>query len=112
MRLPRTSVFEAVSSASRRALLDRLAKSECSVTELADALGMTLPAVSQHLRILRGAGLVSERPAGRQRLYRLTPEPLAELAAWLRAYERVRRERSEAPVYAQLREHSPSARWR
>jgi DNA-binding transcriptional ArsR family regulator len=49
---------------------------------------MTLPAVSQQLRVLRRAGLVTERRDGRQRLYRLNPEPLRDVRDWMRLYEK------------------------
>ena len=55
---------------------------------LAEPFDMTLPAVSQQLRVLRRAGLVSEERDGRQRVYRLNPEPLREVRDWMRLYEK------------------------
>ena len=58
------------------------------MSALVGVAGVSQPAVSQHLRVLREAGLVSERRDGRFRLYRLQPKPLAEVLAWVRSYER------------------------
>jgi DNA-binding transcriptional ArsR family regulator len=83
-----SDVFLAIANPSRRAILDRLRHGEQPVMTLAAPFAMTLPAVSQQLRILRRAGLVRERRQGRQRLYRLNPEPLREVRTWMRMYER------------------------
>jgi DNA-binding transcriptional ArsR family regulator len=80
-------VFRAVADPTRRAMLDRLRLNEEPVLELASDFDMTLPAVSQHLKVLRSAGLVTERRDGRQRFYRLQPEPLREMFDWLSHYE-------------------------
>ena len=79
-------VFRAVADPTRRAILDRLRSSELSVTDLAGPFDMTQPAVSQHLRILLDAGLVEADQVGRQRLYRLTAQPLCELFQWAALY--------------------------
>jgi DNA-binding transcriptional ArsR family regulator len=79
--------FTAISSETRRTLLDALRAGELTVTELVVAAKVSQPAVSQHLKVLKEAGLVDERRVGRFRLYRLNPEPLAEVAAWVGAYE-------------------------
>ena len=81
-------VFLAIANPARRAILDRLRAGEQPVMALAAPFDMTLPAVSQQLRILRRAGLVRERRHGRQRLYRLNPEPLKQVRDWMRSYER------------------------
>ena len=83
-----SDVFLAIAHPARRAILDRLRRGEQPVLALAEPFEMTLPAVSQQLRILRHAGLVSERRVGRQRVYRLNPEPLREVRDWMRHYER------------------------
>jgi DNA-binding transcriptional ArsR family regulator len=76
-------VFRAVADPTRRAALEVLgSRPELPVTELAEELGVGLPMLSRHLAVLRSAGLVSERRAGRQRLYRLEPAPLRELYDW------------------------------
>jgi DNA-binding transcriptional ArsR family regulator len=81
-------VFLAIAHPTRRAILDRLRHREQPVLALAEPFDMTLPAVSQQLRILRRAGLVRERRVGRQRLYRLDPEPLEDVRDWMRHYEK------------------------
>jgi DNA-binding transcriptional ArsR family regulator len=83
-----SDVFLAVSSPIRRALLDKLSSREQTVRSLAAPFAMTLPAVSQQLQILRRAGLVTVRRAGRWRVYRLNAEPLREIARWLESYDR------------------------
>jgi DNA-binding transcriptional ArsR family regulator len=70
----------------RRAILDRLRQRPHLVGELAEALGLAQPATSKHLRVLREAGLVAVEVDGPRRRYRLRPEPLAELDAWLEPY--------------------------
>lgn len=81
-------VFRAISDPTRRAILAMLGDADRSVTELAEPFRMTQPAVSQHLRILRDAGLVSAAKSGRQRLYRINPLPLKEVYDWVGHYER------------------------
>jgi len=81
-------IFRAVADSTRRAMLDRLAEGDLPVMALAGSFKMTLPAVSQHLRVLRQAGLVSERRLGRQRIYTLQAQPLREIADWIGYYER------------------------
>jgi DNA-binding transcriptional ArsR family regulator len=84
----RSDVFAALADPTRRALLDRLKGGEQPVGELARRFAVSLSAVSQHLGVLRRAGLVRARRAGRARYYRLEPRPLKTVAAWVRAYER------------------------
>lgn len=71
---------------NRRAILDRLRQRPHLVGELAEALGLAQPATSKHLRVLREAGLVAVEVDGPRRRYRLRPEPLADLDAWLAPY--------------------------
>ncbi|GAA2785624.1 metalloregulator ArsR/SmtB family transcription factor [Saccharopolyspora taberi] len=87
-------VFAALSSPVRREVL-RILRDEGpqSVASLAARFRMARPSFSEQLRVLRDAGLVSERRQGRQRIYRLEPEPLLELADWLGPYERYWRQR-------------------
>ena len=83
-------VFAAVASPARRRLLGLLLeRGPLPVRDLAAHFAMRRPSVSEHLRVLRDAGLVSERKAGRQRYYRLEPQPLQELSRWLSPYERL-----------------------
>src|SRR5215471_12276637 len=81
------NVFHAISDPTRRALIDLLADREQPVNSLCGKFDMTQPAISQHLRVLRLAGLVDERRDGRQRIYRLNPGPLKEIADWVNQYE-------------------------
>ncbi len=81
-------VVRAISNPTRRALLDKLSSREQTVQRLASSFEMTVPAVSQQLAILRRAGLVTCRRAGRWRVYRLNAAPLREVMTWLRAFER------------------------
>ena len=81
--------FRAIADPTRRAMLDLLHQADRSVTELAGPFRMSQPAISQHLRVLRKAGLVSPRPAGRQRLYHLNPAPLHAVYAWAARYRQV-----------------------
>ena len=80
------SVFQAIACPTRRALLDSLALGERNVSDLVASLDVTQGAVSQQLAVLRRAGLVEERSEGRFRYYRLRPEPLTEIDAWLSRY--------------------------
>lgn len=75
--------FEALSDPQRRAILRLLGEGECSVGELAGALPISRPAVSRHLRILREAGLVAERPRGTRRIYALREDGAAAVRAYL-----------------------------
>jgi DNA-binding transcriptional ArsR family regulator len=81
--------FAVLAERSRREILDLLRDGERPVGDLVDRLRLSQPAVSKHLRVLRDAGLVTVRPAAQQRLYRLRPEPLAEMDAWLAPYRRL-----------------------
>src|SRR5262247_1904689 len=82
------SAFAILAEPNRRALLHLLATSERSVGELERELRMPQPAVSKHLRVLREAGFVESTVDAQRRLYRLTPEPLQELDAWLAPFRR------------------------
>ena len=81
-------VFQAVAAASRRQVIDRLAKGEASVGALANEVGLSYSAASQHLAILFDVGLVRRRHEGRRRLYRLNATPLRDVARWVSHYER------------------------
>lgn len=76
-------IFDVIADPTRRRILDLLRQSERSVGELVAELGMEQPAVSKHLRVLRHAGVVSVRVAGRLRYYRLRTGPLEDLENWL-----------------------------
>jgi DNA-binding transcriptional ArsR family regulator len=76
----------AIADPIRRRVLELVRDDEFSAGALAAEFDVSRPAVSRHLRVLREAGLLVERRAGRQRLYRANLEPLAELRSWLDAY--------------------------
>ena len=81
-------VFQAIADPTRRMLLRLLADEEMSVTKISRHFPMSRTAVSKHLRVLSNAGLVGEQKRGRERRYRLQPEPLLEVKQWLSFYER------------------------
>ncbi|MFN7144342.1 MAG: ArsR/SmtB family transcription factor [Myxococcota bacterium] len=78
-----STVLDALGDPTRRAIFERLGAGPRSVGELADGLPISRPAVSQHLRVLKDAGLVVDRAAGTRRYYELSPAGLASLRAWL-----------------------------
>lgn len=78
-----TSVFEVIAEPNRRAILGLLGRSEQSVGDLERQLNLSQPAVSKHLKVLRESGFVEARIDAQRRLYRLRPEPLQEVDAWL-----------------------------
>jgi DNA-binding transcriptional ArsR family regulator len=82
------SVFEIIAEPNRRAILSLLASSQRSVGEIELRLGMPQPTVSKHLRVLRDAGIVDSTVDAQRRLYRLKPEALQELDAWLAPFRR------------------------
>lgn len=87
VRMPaEIAVLEAIAEPTRRRILDAVRGGERSVGELVEKVGMHQPGVSRHLRVLRDAGLVEVRRDAQRRLYRLRPEPLMELDAWLEPY--------------------------
>src|SRR3954453_22219204 len=75
--------FDALGDPHRRAIVELLAAGDRSVRELADALPISRPAVSRHLRLLKDAGLVADRAEGTRRLYRLHDEGIAAVRAYL-----------------------------
>ena len=81
-------MFEIIAEPSRRAILGLLVSSEQSVGEIERRLGMPQPTVSKHLRVLRDAGFVESTVDAQRRLYRLKPEPLQEVDAWLATFRR------------------------
>lgn len=89
-------IFVAIADPTRRALLDRLRDGEQAVKQLAEPFEMSMPAISQHLQVLCEAGLVEVRKVGRQRLYRLNPEPLKEVSEWVNPYEQFWQEKLDA----------------
>ncbi|WP_369805033.1 ArsR/SmtB family transcription factor [Mycobacterium sp. IS-836] len=89
-------IFLALANPVRRELLEILTRQQLSAGELSDRFELSRPAVAEHLRVLREAGLVADEPRGRHRIYRLTAEPLAELGEWLHPFEKFWRGRLAA----------------
>ena len=85
--------FNAVAEPKRRQVLEVLGTQELSVNELVERLGWNQPMVSKHLSVLKEVGLVSERRAGRQRLYRVNGERLKPIYDWVAPFERYWSER-------------------
>lgn len=83
------SAFEVIAEPNRRAILSLLVASERSVGEIERQLRMSQPTVSKHLRMLREAGLVESTVDAQRRLYRLKPEPLREVEAWLAPFRQL-----------------------
>ncbi|NMO55448.1 winged helix-turn-helix transcriptional regulator [Actinoplanes sp. TBRC 11911] len=79
----------ALAEPTRRRITDALRARECSVSDLVAIVGMSQPAVSKHLRVLREAGVVSVEIRAQRRIYRLEPASFRELDAWLAPYRRL-----------------------
>jgi DNA-binding transcriptional ArsR family regulator len=79
-------VFDAISDPTRRAILDALRRKEISAGDIASLFPVSRPAISRHIRVLRGAGLVKERKVRQSRLYSLNPAPLKQVERWLEHY--------------------------
>jgi DNA-binding transcriptional ArsR family regulator len=90
------SLFEAIAEPNRRRLLDLLRAGERPAGDLVEATGLSQPGVSKHLKLLREAGLVSMRPDGQRRLYRLEAAKLAALDEWLKPFRQFWAERLDA----------------
>jgi DNA-binding transcriptional ArsR family regulator len=78
--------MQALADPTRRAVFEQLRGGPRSVGDLASGLPVSRPAVSQHLRVLKGAGLVTDEQQGTRRLYRIEPDGLAELRAWFDSF--------------------------
>lgn len=89
-------VFLALANPVRRELLRILAEGPRAAGELSEPFTLSRPAVAEHLKVLRDAGLVADSPDGRRRIYRLTAEPLADLGEWLHPFEKFWRARLSA----------------
>ena len=81
-----STVFGALADPTRRAILARLAEGDATVGELARPFSVTQPAISKHLRVLEGAGLISRRRQATARISHLEADPLREATAWLVRY--------------------------
>lgn len=85
---PLSITFAALADPTRRAILTRLARGEATVGELGEPFEMSAPAISKHLRVLEGAGLIAREVDARWRICRLRPEPMHDAHDWLEAYRR------------------------
>ncbi len=81
--------FAALADPTRRAILARLARGECSVTELCEPFDMSMPAVSKHLRVLERAGLIARGRSAQWRPCRIEAGPLKQVAEWTEQYRRI-----------------------
>jgi DNA-binding transcriptional ArsR family regulator len=91
-----TSTFDVLAEPTRRRILDLLRDEERPVNDLVGRLELSQPGVSKHLKVLREAGLVEVRREAQRRLYRVRPEPLAEIDEWLAPYRRLWASRLDA----------------
>jgi len=82
------STFSIIAEPRRRAILSLLATAEQSVGDIESQLELSQPSISKHLRVLREAGFVEARVDAQRRLYRIRPEPLMEIDAWLAPFRR------------------------
>ena len=90
------TVFAALANPTRRAILERLAHGETSVSDLATPFAMSLPAISKHLRVLEQAGLIARTKDGRVHRLRLMAQPIRDAAAWLAYYQQFWQTRLDA----------------
>jgi DNA-binding transcriptional ArsR family regulator len=104
------TTFEIIAEPSRRAILSLLASSERSVGDIGLKLRLSQPSVSKHLRVLREAGFVEARVDAQRRLYRLRPEPLREVDAWLAPFRRFWSVHVDALERHLDRKHPPTRR--
>jgi DNA-binding transcriptional ArsR family regulator len=86
MRAVVPMALQALAEPSRQTIIELLREGERPVGDLVDAVGLSQPAVSKHLKVLKEAGLVESRVDAQRRLYRIRPEPLMELDQWLAPY--------------------------
>src|SRR5258708_24797259 len=105
-----SDVFNAIAEPQRRAILVLLRTGERPVTELAQELRMTQPGASKHLRVLREVGLVRDRKAGKQRLYRLDAGELRPVHEWTGGVERVL-DGSFCPPGEEMHGPQPARQW-
>jgi DNA-binding transcriptional ArsR family regulator len=84
-----SATFAALADPTRRAILERLASGECSVTELAEPFEMSMPAVSKHLRVLERAGLIARWREAQWRPCRIEAGPLKDVADWTEHYRHI-----------------------
>lgn len=88
MNDPLSTTFAALADPTRRAILERLARGDATVGELAEPFRMTMPAISKHLSVLERAGLITKSRDGQRRNCRITATPLKNATSWLNEYRR------------------------
>lgn len=96
MVMAEPDIFRALADPTRRAVFERLTGAEMTVSDLTRGFAVSQPAISQHLSVLKGAGMVVERREGRQAWYRAAPGALESLEAWVARYRTFWPERVEA----------------
>jgi len=82
-------IFAALADPTRRAILERLSQGDSNVTELAEPFAMSLPAITKHLKVLEGAGLISRGREAQRRPCHLEPAPFAEISNWIEQYRKL-----------------------
>ena len=82
----RSDVYHAIADPTRRAILDKLRTAPAAVNAILADFPQSRPAISRHLRVLREARIVAEQRAGRERIYRIRPEELRQVAMWIEGY--------------------------
>src|SRR5262245_16182700 len=93
LRIPLDASFAALADSTRRGVLEQLGRAECSITDLADAFGMTLTGMRKHVGVLEDGGLVVTEKVGRVRYCRVGRRRLDEVSAWIDAYHQLWDER-------------------
>lgn len=102
------ATYAALADPTRRAILDRLRTGEARVTDLARQFPLSLNAVSKHIRVLEGAGLVHREVRGREHLLSLDAQPLAEAGSWIADYRTFWQVRADALAqHVERRRHQP-----
>ncbi len=104
-----SAVFGALADPTRRAILTRLTNGDATVTELAAPFAMSQPAISRHLKVLEGAGLISRNRRATARLSHLEAKPLRDATTWLAGYQEYWDERYNQldELLAALKDHQP-----
>jgi DNA-binding transcriptional ArsR family regulator len=109
---PLDVTFAALSDATRRGILARLARGETSVSDLAAPYQMSLPAVSKHLSVLESAGLIARHKDGRVHRCRLTPAPMKSAAKWIEHYKQFWEQQFDAlAAYLEKQNEKEKEQW-
>ena len=103
----KAAAFAALADPTRRAVFERLADGPRAVGDLAEGLPVSRPAVSQHLKVLKAAGLVTDRAEGARRVYQIDPQGLGAMRAWLDRFWTAALDAFAAEVERQSRDQKP-----